>query len=874
MNGPARPRAARHARPRRLRGSSLVLAALLLTLPALAWMGARLHLPPATAARAAPAGDVAARVALHPPAVRAKSAFLMNIDTGAVLFQKFPDARRPMASTTKIMVGLLTAESGRLGEVAMVSARAAAIGESTMGLRQGEQVRVEDLLYGLLLSSGNDAAIALAEHLAGSVEAFVAQMNERAAQLGLTNTHYVNPHGLDNGSYYSPQHYSSARDLARLGAVAMANPIFARVAGTMLRDVPGSPGQPPHRLRHLVSQLWWYPGAYGIKTGWTGRAGQVRVVAARRAGVRLIAVVMDSPDEVGETRDLLDYGFAVSESPEARATVPLNAEALPLPDEKLQRAWSAFKSLALAPDGRVRRGAAGDEATSDAQAQALLEAVWMRDRGAFDALWSWTKASLTRRQAPPGANRDALFASRWAGGAVADWNNSTAADERLAAALLLASKLWNEPRYLSEAQPILAALLDRAAISWGGYGIAAANSFLNTLDPVTTSATTLTPGFYRLFAEAGRNSAWLWLLDGTYASLQAAMADDGPLGPGAGLLPGWFSVAKADGTVGPPIDPSWQSTGFSPEAAPLVWQLGLDFRWSGDPRPVQLLVPTAHRLADDLGRQGRIAASYARDGAATAAETRRYGALAAIALPGLEPGTEAALRARLDAELTSGDPDRLLDAMDGLWLLAGGPPNFWRIWWPPEDLPTARNDGVVPPDDGRPWRYFEETGHVVQGAFLDFFQEHGGLDAFGYPRTDELVEDGRTVQYFQRARFEWVPDGAGGGQIIPAALGRRAAAASGALARPEAQPVAPFESDETRRYFAETGHSLSGGFRTFYEQHGDLETFGAPLTEELTTAEGYVDQYFERAMLEYIPGRQVQATLLGDDLLREKGWLR
>ncbi len=873
MNAPDRSCVARPAPRPHYGGRSLALAALLLVLPALAWLAPRLHLLPAAPARAAPACDVAARVALHPPAVRAKSAFLMNIDTGAVLFQKFPDARRPMASTTKIMVGLLTAESGRLDEVATVSARAAGIGESTMGLRQGEQVRVEDLLYGLLLNSGNDAAVALAEHLAGSVEAFVAQMNERAVQLGLTNTHYVNPHGLDNGRYYSPDHYSSARDLARLGAVAMENPIFARVAGTMLRDVPGPPGQPPHRLRHLVSQLWWYPGAYGVKTGWTGRAGQVRVVTARRAGVRLIVVVMDSPDEVGETRDLLDYGFAVSESPEARATVPLSAEALPLPDEKLQRAWNAFKARALAPDGRVRRGLSGDEATSDAQAQALLEAVWMRDRGTFDALWSWTKASLARRQAPAGINRDALFASRWAGGAVTDWSNSTAADERLAAALLLASKLWNEPRYLAEAQPILDALLNRAAISWGGYGIAAANSFLNTLDPVTTSAATLTPAFYRMFAEAGRNAAWLWLLDGTYASLQAAMAGDGPLGPGAGLLPGWFSVAKTDGVVGSPIDPSWQSTGFPSEAALLAWQLGLDFRWSGDARPVPLLASTAHRLAGDLGRRGQIAASYARDGSAASGETSRYGALAALVLPGLEPGAEGALRAKLDGELASGAPDRLLDAMEGLWLLAGGPPNFWRIWWPPENLPTTRNDGVVPPDDGRPWRYFEETGHVVQGAFLDFFREHGGLDAFGYPRTDELVEDGRTVQYFQRARFEWVPDGAGGGQVVPAALGRRAAAASGALARPEAQPVAPFESDETRRYFAETGHSLSGGFRIFYEQHGDLAAFGAPLTEEFTTADGYVDQYFERALLEYIPGGQVQATLLGDDLLREKGWL-
>jgi hypothetical protein len=537
----------------------------------------------------------------------------------------------------------------------------------------------------------------------------------------------------------------------------------------------------------------------------------------------------------------------------------------------MQQAWTTYKQLALAPDGRVRRGAAGDGATSDAQAAALLHAVWLRDRTAFDAIWGWTREALSRRQAhPANPKRDGLFAGRWAGGEVTDWSNSTAADQRLAAALLLASRLWNEPRYEREAKLILEAVLEHAAFSWHNLSIAAANSFLKDLEPVTTSAGSLTPAYYRMFAEGSRNAIWLQMLDGTYDALARASAAAGPLGGGAGLLPTWFSVARRNGEVGPPVDPAWQSSGFAGTGGgpALVAQLALDLRWANDPRARALLGPTARILAQDLAQRGRIAAGYARSGAGASAETDSYGALAGIAL--FDPRAEGTLRAQLDAALAGRDPDGLLDAMEGMWMLAGGPPNYWRIWWPPEDLPTTRNDAVTPPDSGWPWRYFEETGHVVQGEFLEHFTRHGGVEVFGLPRTDEVVEDGRTVQYFQRGRLEAGPGSAGG--VSVAALGRRAAAARGVGSRPEAQAVPAFESDEARLYVPETGHSVSGGFRRFYERHGSA-VLGSPITEELSE-DGFTVQYFERMVLEYLPGKPVQATLLGDDLLREKGWLR
>ena len=821
--------------------------------------------------------------AVRPPAVLADSAFLLEVRGGAALFQKFPDQRRPMASTTKLMTGLLAAESGRLDEVATVSRTAAQIGETTMGLYEGERVRMRDLLFGLMMNSGNDAAVAIAEHLAGSIAAFAGTMNGRAEALGLTNTRFSNPHGLDHASYASPNQYASARDLATLGAIALRTPALAEAAGALLREVPAGAGRTPHRLRHSLSALWWYPGTLGGKTGWTSRAGQVRVAVAERGGTRLVAVVMGSPDHVAEVRDLFDYGFALAGTADARATVPIGADPFPSPDARLTQAWQSFKRMALAADGRVRRGPTGDDATADGQAAALLHAVWMRDRSAFDALWGWTDLALSRRAVhPANPKRMALFASRWSKGNIIDWSNSTAADQRIAAALLLAARLWDEPSYVAEAQRILNEVLDEAAISWdvsgvpaSGWSITSANAFLKELEPTTTSGASLTPAFYRMFAEAGRSTTWLWLLDGAYASLERAASPAGPLGAGAGLLPGWFSVSRHGGAVGQPVDPTWQSTGFSTEAVSLAWQLALDARWNGDERATRLLNPTARFLARDLTQRGRLAPAYQRDGqpaggiaAAATSETRQYGALAGIA--SVEPSVTPALRAKLEQVLTSSDPDRLLDAMDGLWLLAGGPPNFWRIWNPPLDLPTTRNDSAVPPTDGYPWRYFQETGHTVHGATIEYVNAHGGIALFGLPRTDEFVEDGRVVQYFQRGRLEMAPDRSWHA-LTP--LGTAAAQRRGILDRPEARPIAPFESNESYLYVPESGHAVSFGFKRFYETHGGAAVLGLPLTEELVE-DGFTVQYFERVLLEYVPGRGVQPTLLGDDLLKEKGWLK
>lgn len=853
----------------------LRLATLLPMLLALAVAGSA----PPIAGYAAPeltAGQQARTV--RSPAILAKSAFLLDAESGGGLFQKFPDERRPMASTTKVMTGLLAAESGRLDEMATVSRSAAMIGETTMGLVESERIPLREALFGLMMNSGNDAAVVIAEHLAGTVPAFTAQMNARADRLGLRNTRFANPHGLDHGSFSSPNHYASARDLATLGAAAFGNSALSRAAGTLLREVPHGLGREPHRLRHTVSPLWWYPGALAGKTGWTGKAGQVRVVLAERGGARMVAVVMDSPDHIGEVRDLFDYGFSLSAKSDARQTIPLGPEGLSAPEPRLSQAWAAYKRLALNADGRIRRGADGEDASSDAQAASLLHAVWMRDRAAFDAMWGWTQLALSRRPAHS-ANpaRVALFASRWSKGNVADWSNSTAADQRIAAALLQASRLWNEPALAAEADRILDAIVDKAALSWdvagvprAGWSIAAANSFLKELEPATTSGATLTPAFYRMFAEASRDVAWLWALDGTYLALERATASapSEALGASVGLLPGWFSVSRAHGQIGQPVDPTWQTTGFAPESAALAWQLALDAQWNADERAHAMLAPTARLLARDLAQRGRISASYSRAGAPAAAETGQYGALAGIAQ--VEGSAEPAIRAKLEAALASNNADRLLDAMDGLWLLAGGPPNFWRIWNPPVDLPTTRNDGVIPPGESYPWRYFPETGHTVHGEMLEYLNAGGGVALFGLPRTEEFIEDGRLVQYFQRGRVEAPLDRR---SFALAPLGRDAAGRRGALTRAEARPVAPFESDEARLYVPEAGHSVGAGFKAFYEKHGGATVLGYPLTEELQE-DGFTVQYLERVVLEYLPGKPVQASLLGDDLLREKGWLK
>lgn len=243
-------------------------------------------------------------VLFPPPPIMASSAALLDADTGQWLYLKNPDQQRAMASTTKIMTALLAIQSGNLNRLVRVSKAAAQIGCTCMGLSAGERVPLIELLYGLLLPSGNDAAMTIADGVAGSQQAFVAMMNAEAIHLGMVNTHYVTPHGLDE-----PGHYSSARDLALLARVASQVPLLERIAMTRHIDIPASPTHGRYVLDNINYFAFWYPGANGIKPGWTGNAGLCLVESVRRFGHHLIAVVMNTPNLYTDIRDLFDYGF-------------------------------------------------------------------------------------------------------------------------------------------------------------------------------------------------------------------------------------------------------------------------------------------------------------------------------------------------------------------------------------------------------------------------------------------------------------------------------------------------------------------------------------------------------------------------------------
>lgn len=244
-----------------------------------------------------------------PPTVSAKAAILMEAGTGKVLYAKNERERRAMASTTKIMTTLLTLESYGLDEPFTVDANAIKVEGSSMGLVEGDIVTKRALCYGMLLPSGNDAAGAGAVAVAGSVEAFVQMMNDRAKEMGLNDTSFVTPSGLD-----ADAHYSTAYDMALLAREALRNPDFAAICASQSAKVEfGSP--PAARwLRNSNKMLSSYSGAIGVKTGFTDKAGRCLVSAAERNGVRLICVTLFDRDDWRDHTALLDYGFATVQS--------------------------------------------------------------------------------------------------------------------------------------------------------------------------------------------------------------------------------------------------------------------------------------------------------------------------------------------------------------------------------------------------------------------------------------------------------------------------------------------------------------------------------------------------------------------------------
>jgi D-alanyl-D-alanine carboxypeptidase len=247
----------------------------------------------------------------HPaPPVYATSAYLLDADTGTTLYATNPFMHLPMLSTTKLMTALIAAEEGNPEQkITITNAIAGDINNlsadsSLMGIKRGETYTLRELLYGLLLVSGNDAAVAIADGLAGNQAAFVAKMNQRALQLGLHDTHYMNPHGL-----LAQGHYSSAHDLALLGKYSFSNPLLRQISGTRTYTLTKTATHAAHDLINGNQFLWWYPGVDAGKPGWDGANNFNQVISCIRNNHHLIGVVMHTKDWWTDMRDLMNWGF-------------------------------------------------------------------------------------------------------------------------------------------------------------------------------------------------------------------------------------------------------------------------------------------------------------------------------------------------------------------------------------------------------------------------------------------------------------------------------------------------------------------------------------------------------------------------------------
>ncbi|MGB9868091.1 MAG: D-alanyl-D-alanine carboxypeptidase family protein [Bacillota bacterium] len=238
------------------------------------------------------------------PQVDAGAIMVMDVSSGRPVYSKYPDRKLKPASTTKIMTAILAIESGKLGEVVTVSERASGVEGSRIYLEEGEKQTLRDLVYALMLVSANDAAVAIGEHLAGSVEAFAELMNLKARQLGCTNTNFVNPHGLDH-----PNHYTTARDLALIARYAMGNPVFRQVVATKEWQIPW-PVKNSTRTLYNENRLLYSEDGTGVKTGYTTSAGHCMVASAKRGNLEVIVVILNGQATFWrDIRKLIDFFF-------------------------------------------------------------------------------------------------------------------------------------------------------------------------------------------------------------------------------------------------------------------------------------------------------------------------------------------------------------------------------------------------------------------------------------------------------------------------------------------------------------------------------------------------------------------------------------
>lgn len=250
--------------------------------------------------------EVTSQKVIEEPILSSKAAVVYDRTTGQMIWGKNENEKRAMASTTKIMTAMIVLEKANLKDVVTVSKKAANTGGSVLHINTGDKISVNDLLYGLLLRSGNDTAVALAEHVGGSVKGFATLMNQKAKELGLTGTHFVTPHGLD-----SDEHYTTALELAKLTDYALNNEKFAQIVNT--KKITISVNGSPRTIINTNELLGVLEGVNGVKTGFTGNAGRCLVTSCTRDGNQIITVVLGADTKKQRTEDsikLIEYAFA------------------------------------------------------------------------------------------------------------------------------------------------------------------------------------------------------------------------------------------------------------------------------------------------------------------------------------------------------------------------------------------------------------------------------------------------------------------------------------------------------------------------------------------------------------------------------------
>ncbi|MTI60779.1 MAG: D-alanyl-D-alanine carboxypeptidase [Firmicutes bacterium] len=243
-------------------------------------------------------------VVIAAPYVSANSACVIDLETRQVLYNKNMHLKCPPASTTKILTSIVAIEESNINDVVTVSRKAAYQEGSSIYLSEGEKIRLEELLYGVMLASGNDAAMAIADHISGSVEEYAELMNRRAVEMGAKNSNFINPSGLPDSN-----HYSTAYDLAMIMAYALENKIFAQITASKNKTISWSGNDWGRGLRNHNKLLWSYSDITGGKTGYTKAAGRCLVASARRDGREVVAVVLNCPNDWNDVRNLLDYGL-------------------------------------------------------------------------------------------------------------------------------------------------------------------------------------------------------------------------------------------------------------------------------------------------------------------------------------------------------------------------------------------------------------------------------------------------------------------------------------------------------------------------------------------------------------------------------------